>query len=641
MQILRLGLVLIVIAISFFTFSPYYTEFYNSDCSIHILMSEHFNFTNDWYFWGAKRLGSLLPIISYLIHTITQLNTLVSSTITLYGLLIGGFFLLARKIQNPLLLTTFAISVFIPNVYYKETVMLGQSYVAQFFCMAVFWHYFNKFLHSVHTETSAKKTFNLSIVWFILSVWSSELSLLPIVLMYVYLFLLSTYNSDFKEKFQKTYQGKTLNAFRWQGILTFLGGALFILLAKLSAYGQDYGGKQIVNWKEFIRSLDIYLPKLYRAYFFLNQKPIHSVGSILFTLALALGIFFWFKNFFKGLKKPFEASTLMGLMAYSMGSFVSVSIWVYNNQCDTRFFSLAIPLAILSMVYYLEENKLNQKPIHYFLAALLFVSVFLIGTSSVIENRKPSSYQATYKACEGLHAGIVGYYWNSYNLAATHPSKLVAAAEPSTGFIRRADMLEKLLKMDSIIFFKNLILDKHPDSLFVFGAKLLNTHQPITLLDTLDGSIYKYAGNTFTFTPEEFSLYTSHTTKIDNQWYWESPLHEEISLHFPVACKIFEGDYQFRFYIKSLGKDITQPLDTLGKIGLYDDRAFRREIPVLAKDISQKDSLGNSYIDLPYSIPKGLRNYTLTLTSLNAPLLVSKIKIITQRVVYRNYGLRY
>src|ERR1035437_7141392 len=89
------GLLFFIMGFSFFFYAPCNSANYYSDNAIHVLMAKNFQLPRDFYYWGQDRLGSLLPMIAFLIGKIIHMHYLYICSFVQYLFLFTGFIFLS------------------------------------------------------------------------------------------------------------------------------------------------------------------------------------------------------------------------------------------------------------------------------------------------------------------------------------------------------------------------------------------------------------------------------------------------------------------------------------------------------------------------------------------------------------------
>ena len=90
----------IIITVSYFTVSPIYSGYFNSDTAVPILQAADFDFLHDLYYWGQKRLGSLIPMLGFILHKVTSIPPLYTTTIVNYLFLVLCFFIFSTFLKS-------------------------------------------------------------------------------------------------------------------------------------------------------------------------------------------------------------------------------------------------------------------------------------------------------------------------------------------------------------------------------------------------------------------------------------------------------------------------------------------------------------------------------------------------------------
>jgi hypothetical protein len=137
-EFLALGLICLVLLISYFNFAPIYTDVYNSDHAIHVLMAENPTFKDDLYYWGQRRLGSIVPYLGFLYIQLFDFLPIVATGLSQYTILGIGFIFLYTFFKSNVYRLLFALVLFFPPIYFREMVSVGHPYSGQFLTLAIF-----------------------------------------------------------------------------------------------------------------------------------------------------------------------------------------------------------------------------------------------------------------------------------------------------------------------------------------------------------------------------------------------------------------------------------------------------------------------------------------------------------------------
>lgn len=191
-------LLLFVLVLSFYLYSPINYKFLNSDQGIHALMAADFDFNNCFYYWGQNRLGSILPMLASFLVAL-NFPPLLAVSLIQYAFLLSTYIILFKLINNYVLKLAAMILLFLPVVTYVEILNIGHPYAPQIF-FSVLLLYLSRIISSSY---SFKNILVILLFWFIglLSVWVSEVSFIVVIIIICFtLICLSKSKKKFNDK---------------------------------------------------------------------------------------------------------------------------------------------------------------------------------------------------------------------------------------------------------------------------------------------------------------------------------------------------------------------------------------------------------------------------------------------------------
>ena len=130
--------VIVMITFSFVNYAPCFYVGYNFDHAIHVLMAEDLQLPRDTYFWGQRRLGSLLPLVAHAAGHVVNAHYIYITSVVHYAFLFTGFLLIASVIKDPVLRLSLCAVIFLPMNEYQALIHIGHPYSSQLFAGALF-----------------------------------------------------------------------------------------------------------------------------------------------------------------------------------------------------------------------------------------------------------------------------------------------------------------------------------------------------------------------------------------------------------------------------------------------------------------------------------------------------------------------
>ena len=472
--------ILLIILLSFFTFSENFFPLLNSDMAVNIVMTPSFSFPHDIYFWGQDRSGNLIPLIAHIVYVVTGWQPVVIVSIVHYLILTAGFWALTRFVKTGYGRIVLALVWFFPPWHFLDFLRILYGVQTSLVLMAL-----NFLDRSFKTKLQWKCLTCLSgfCLIFIIAVWVSDMalgSLLALLIMAVLYFLAA---------------GKDpVKLLSWRGMLVpafcifiwTVAGCLVLHYAKtVSTPVQTYNEGFLADPASIIASLKIVLDSVFRAFVFSSESSFESVFAwgllasfifLLFSKKHGPGTWPkitenpWFYFFF------FEA--LLTLAA------VISSRWVAANGAGRRYFTTFFMSAWICLMLWLENlPKTNWKKTLQF----AFATVVIIGSLSgsfrfYYPEIKPSRIRVISALQSMGHIGIIAEYWNAYMTASLDPVNIKATPHDKD-YVRNPDLVKEVFMQPKLYLIRDGWLESFPDTIIQFGRRLKKQGGTIHIAD--------------------------------------------------------------------------------------------------------------------------------------------------------------
>ena len=541
--LITIGLITLFFIVSFRAFALYRIPGFNSDNAVHIMMTQDLKLPDDLYYWGQNRLGSLLPILSYLGVRILSLSPIVAVSYVHYLLMLIGFLSFCSILSSNFSKLTLALVWFLPAVTFLSTIETTHPYSPQFAmigCALAFTHQLNIYKNSIFWQRGL--LIIGSLISLCLSLWVSEQSII-IVLIVGYLIrgkcialdaleieakYLNRSENIIKKKFERfnpiSIIESLIKHLNYLNIFNFttLIGVAFIIIAKISATPSDgiFGINSLaVTWIVFQSVMKLTIQSITFSVdnWLLSFYSVSCLGLAFFLIAISIiGIQnSWTKNFkFRtAISQAFDSdlkwSVLFGIN--TIGSFLLLisSEWVYRYDIGIRYFSVVYLSLWLAIIFYSDAiNNASLKSsrtevVNSFKKYLfkinkpllvLLLLVALIGSMSLpsyVYSLSPAKSQLSkligFKQLG--EAGIIGNYWNSYLICSVDPEKL-SCTPHDRAHVRSVRSVKKVMASDRIYLVKERWLDHFPDQIIQFETRLIK-QGPEIKIDQYTLALYK------------------------------------------------------------------------------------------------------------------------------------------------------
>jgi len=472
--------IILIILLSFFTFSENFYPLLNSDMAVNILMTPAFSLPHDIYFWGQDRSGSLIPLIAHWFYQVTGLQPVLIVSIVHYLVLCAGFWALTRFVKSGFGRMVVALAWFFPPWHFLEFLLI--LYGIQASCVILALNFLDRSF-SAKARWKCLAWLSSGCFMFIVSVWVSDMAMISLLALLLMggLYFYSARKDPLKII---SWRGLTVPAFT--ALIWAVTGFFLIHYAKgVSTPVQAYNSGFLASASGIVSNLHIALDSVIGVFLFSPENRIESVyawGMLITLLFLVIsktrkiktrpGITSspWFYFFL------FEA--LLTLMA------VVTSGWVAANGAGRRYFTTCFMSAAISLVLWLEnlpEGHMRNK----FRLAVLFV-VIIGSLSGSLRFYYPEFRPSRIRVISALkymgNIGIIAEYWNSYMSASPDPMHIKATPHEKD-YVRNPALAVEVLTQPKIYLIKDGWLASFPDSIIQFGRTLRKKGHPFHIAD--------------------------------------------------------------------------------------------------------------------------------------------------------------
>lgn len=441
-------------------------------------MAADFDFSNDWYYWGQNRLGSLLPLLASVFLKIIPVSPALMVSIVQYALLAGSFYLITYRINNHFIKIPLCIMWFFPLNFFFAHVLIGQPYSAQFFFLGLAVFVVDKW-HSMPKTSYLKNAIYLFFtgLFLFLSAWASDLSFFIIPLFILYMLLISFNWNIQKNKLQVEI---TFDKYKSTiNLISFTLGALFILIC-INNFKNNPADP--VQYKTLFSETSHISAALNHSFELVGKAILFRMLDIP-TSFIALFILF--------LLVLYPVSFLMGRIRFELislfeyflffSAFVSfiiciASYWVEANEYNSRYFTFPFYMLVLFIAFRLVRLKgvFKHIGISAFFCCSLFSTINAIHFSSPEFTWESISYEKATRIINKLGScGIIGDYWHSYVFASANPYLITATPGDQLGAVRKPELAKKCMNKRKIVLCKNDWLEEFPDTVRAFQYTLI------------------------------------------------------------------------------------------------------------------------------------------------------------------------
>lgn len=457
--------------ISFLLYAPCFYPEYNSDMAIQTLMSVSFNFKRDFYYWGQDRLGSFLPLLTYLFFKISHVHPLYLISFIHYTLLLASGIIIIKLTESlPLKIMVF-VAIFFPCAEFRALIYVGHPYSAQLFLGVIFLYSLKK----AHDLLLLKSDYRLK-VWLLLAgfslglaIWVSELSAILIFIpLFYFLLNFKIYKQNLLKKQAVIY------------VLSFiipLSICLFTIkyFKSKSKISDGYSSPFFFS-KEKIDEQWYYF-KTKAAKLLLFQDDL-IIDNIFFYVIFIMCLIFLLEKRLSLKSNTFLLSVFITFVLGYIALFFST--WNLRSEFCTRYYTPIFYMIFLTLIINLSQSRFK-----YFIS-VLFVIYSVYYTHSFLNNlyvsRTSKSAFDKFSEYSKLEKGVLmGNYWDVYLISSVAYKNIIPA--PTTGLFRNDFVRNKIRKENLYYLINDTIFNKtkNIDTILKLGIRLKFTGERKTI----------------------------------------------------------------------------------------------------------------------------------------------------------------
>ncbi|MBK8506981.1 MAG: hypothetical protein IPL46_35295 [Saprospiraceae bacterium] len=255
--------VTVIVLLSFFHFSFYYSPLLNSDSAVGILMAEYLDLPGDLYCWGQDRGGNFVPLLGRLLSSITPLSLIVSLSLIHFFILILGYCSFATFIKNDLLKITLAGFWFLPPWQFVE--FLLYPYGIQYSILGIILYLMARSEAGFFGHNRTSNLIAVSLLS-IVGIWVSDFLIISFIAILVAI-------ATGQER-SHLFNLKTL---LWLAITTAIGAA-FIIYAKIQAVpSASYSSFEFNDLNEVTQAFALSWASVQRIFLFQSESIFQSI----------------------------------------------------------------------------------------------------------------------------------------------------------------------------------------------------------------------------------------------------------------------------------------------------------------------------------------------------------------------------
>lgn len=604
-------LLLAMVVVSYFNMAPQYSAHYNYDIGIQILQAHHFDFTSDWYFWGQNRLGSLVPLLGYLVHYTCGIPAIISVGLINYLVLIALFAVYAGFLKKDISKIALAFIIFFPFTWFAQLNWLAYPFSVQLLFLGLVIKIL-PLIASVDWDTPKPPSMRVSLLLALsvflsfLSVWMSDYSL--VFLFYIYF--------DFSKKFlPRFFRLPLLKILQVASctLISFLFCIVVLYLFKKSAGNEQSATTLFMSSSHFKESLKIYFSR-FTDVLFLEGNPVESLIAIFSIICMVY------------LRKAFVNFNNLFFVLLLLGIFPTITIdWIWINGLPSRYFTPAYFFLAVCLLRASETSinlKVNPGMLVCFLCVFQSLPILLF-------ERAPSKYAATSEFRKLGSCGIIAYSDYSYDIAAVSPDSIVAS--PHSGAqVRNMKLIDQIIRKPVIYLVSNNWLNSFPEYICTLGHWFQRAKTPEFTIQNLTFSKYfPFVGpdtGEFHLTHKHMATPMGHVIRRDNEEYWLSDEDREGSVWFGPCMPLAKGDYDvyFNVTVKPLtGNKIDKPV----RLDICKDMGQS----ILAAQDIQPSEYGKKQFILSFSLKNDTQGLEFRISKFNNSLVEVKDIVIHKR----------
>jgi len=471
---------LLIILLSFFTFSENFYPLLNSDMAVNVLMSYSFSLPHDIYFWGQDRAGNLIPMLGHAVYLVTGWQPVVIVSIIHYLLLVAGFWALTRFVKTVYGRILMAFVWFFPPLHFLDFLLL--VYGVQASCVLLSLNFLDR-ARSAAARWKGFAWLSVSCLMFIITLWVSELAAVSILALLItgafyYYRSRKVSESTFSLKGSLPY---ILCVVFWTAVC-----CMFLYWAKMvSLPVKYYNVSSPADTLSLFRNLNIVIDSVLNVLAFSSESSIESVYVWLFLLSLLFLVFS--KKPHHGIRpKITENPWFYFFLTEALLTLATIltSSWVAANSAGRRYFTTFYLSAFISLILWLENLPRGSWKKRLL---VIFAFIVVIGSASgslryYYPEIKPSRIRVMSALRYMGQIGIIAEYWNAY-LAATPDPKHIKATPHDKEYVRNFELAGEVMNQPRIYIIREGMFTTYPDTVWQFGRALKKKGPTFRLAD--------------------------------------------------------------------------------------------------------------------------------------------------------------
>jgi len=472
--------ILLIILLSFFTFSENFFPLLNSDMAVNILMTPSFSLPHDIYFWGQDRSGNLIPLIAHILYVVTGWQPVLLVSLVHYLILLAGFLALTRFVKTGFGRIVLALVWFFPPWHFLEFLLILYGIQASLVVIGL-----NFLDRSFKTKLQWKCLIYLSAscLIFILAVWVSDMVLISLSALLItgVLYFKAAGKDPGKLLFRSNMLVPALCVIIW-----IVAGCLVLHYAKaVSTPVQAYDKGFFADLSAMVQSAGIVLGSALRVLAFSSESNIESVfawgllGSFIIpAFSKKNGLITWPEITRNPWFYFFLIEAVLTIIA------VLASRWVAANGTARRYFTTFFMSSWICLILWLENlPKTNWKKTMQFAIAITVVTGSLSGSFRFYYPEiKPSRIRVLSALTSMGNIGIIAEYWNAYMTASPDPAHIKATPHDKD-YVRNRELVAVVFKQPRIYLIRDGWLEAFPDTIIQFGRVLKRQGRTIHIAD--------------------------------------------------------------------------------------------------------------------------------------------------------------
>lgn len=453
-SIVYYGTLAFIIGLSFLFYAPCNYPFFNSDHAIHVLMAKDFQLPGDFYYWGQDRLGSLLPMVAFLVKKTLNIHYLYVCSFVQYLFLLIGFIFLSSQLNSRGLKVAICAVLFIPVNEYNALILIGHPYSSQLFAGCLFVYFFfrlKKYLLD-QNQLGPKQVFVSAffsfgtILFYLIGIWVSEFNAILILVPIIFV-LRDEKTKKFILRNLKNFYFLIFEIFSI--LLMFSAFIIYKQIKATSVIDHQYNKAFLDKAEDIGKNVDFFISKLTTSLFFKDQAPFENFFNW-FLIVLSGIIFFGVKT--KRIKKSILNDTLLIICIVS-SLMLFCSTWNLRSEFSPRYFTPIYIIFCFVILMFIDDNYYKQWT--KMIVSLLFVFFGVRHCYGAVISKNISGPMKQYGEYGKLPKGtLMGDYGDVYKINSVAIDSLQSIPYEHQ-FVRNWDMRKTLLNANNFYFLNN------------------------------------------------------------------------------------------------------------------------------------------------------------------------------------------